>query len=47
MFAELGIEGEPIEAEKLQEMIGETLRKQGINPEDNIFSREIIAMREE
>lgn len=46
-FAELGIQGEPIEAEKLQQMIAETLRKQGIKPEDNIFSREIRAMREE
>lgn len=47
LFAELGIQGEPIPAEKLQQMIGDNLRKQGINPEDNIFSREIIAMREE
>ena len=40
---ELGIQGEPIGAKKLREM----LLQQGINPEANEFSREIIAMREE
>lgn len=42
-FAEMGISGEPIAAEKLQEMI----RRCGVKPEDNEFSRGIIAMREE
>jgi hypothetical protein len=42
-FAEMGITGEPVGAEKLQEM----MLACGINPEDNEFSREIIAMREE
>jgi hypothetical protein len=40
---EMGIVGEPIPAEKLQEM----MRAEGIKPEDNEFSRELIAMREE
>lgn len=40
---EMGIEGQPIGAEKLQEMIAAC----GFKPEDNEFSREIIAMREE
>jgi hypothetical protein len=42
-MAELGIHGQPIGAKKLRAMLIE----QGINPEDNAFSREIIAMREE
>lgn len=42
-FAETGITGEPIGAEHVQEMIIAC----GINPEDNEFSRDIIAMREE
>jgi hypothetical protein len=42
-FAEMGITGEPVGAEKLQQMMIDA----GVKPEDNIFSREIIAMREE
>jgi hypothetical protein len=40
---EMGISGEPVGAEKLQEMMAAC----GIKPEDNVLSREIIAMREE
>ena len=40
---EMGITGEPVGAEKLQEMMAAC----GIKPEDNVLSREIIAMREE
>jgi hypothetical protein len=40
---EMGIEGQPVGAEKLQEM----MRASGIKPEDNEFSRGIIEMREE
>jgi hypothetical protein len=40
---ELGIQGQPIGARKLREM----LIADGIDPNDNSFSREIIAMREE
>jgi hypothetical protein len=40
---ELGIHGEPIGPEKLQEM----MLAHGIKPEDNILSRGIIEMREE
>jgi hypothetical protein len=43
VFAEMGITGEPVGAEKLQEM----MLACGVNPEENAFSREIIAMREE
>jgi hypothetical protein len=42
-FKEMGITGEPIGHEKLQEM----MLAGGINPEDNACSREIIAMRDE
>jgi hypothetical protein len=42
-FAEMGIVGEPVGVEKLREMMAAC----GIKPEDNEFSREIIAMREE
>src|SRR5581483_11440946 len=42
-YAKMGITGEPIGSEKLQEM----MRAAGIRPEDNLCSREIIAMREE
>jgi hypothetical protein len=42
-FEEMGITGEPIGAEKVQEMT----RACGIKPEDNEFSRAIIEMREE
>ncbi|MGH9840787.1 MAG: hypothetical protein ACREEM_18575 [Blastocatellia bacterium] len=40
---EMGICGEPIGAEKLQEM----MIAEGVNPESNEFSRGIIEMREE
>jgi hypothetical protein len=42
-FAEMGITGEPVGHEKLMQMMLEA----GVNPEDNAFSREIIAMRDE
>jgi hypothetical protein len=42
-FEEMGIHGKPIGAEKVQEMIAAC----GVKPEDSIFSREIIEMREE
>jgi hypothetical protein len=40
---QLGIQGEPIGAEKLQAM----MLAEGIKPEENILSRGIIEMREE
>jgi hypothetical protein len=40
---EMGISGEPIGAEKVQEMIAAC----GVKPEDNEFSRGIVEMREE
>jgi hypothetical protein len=42
-FAEMGITGEPVGHEKLQEM----MLACDVNPEDNASSREIIAMRKE
>jgi hypothetical protein len=42
-FKEMGIQGQPVGAQKLQEMVAAC----GVKPEDNEFSREIIAMREE
>jgi hypothetical protein len=42
-FAEMGITGEPIGAELVQEM----MRACCIQPDDNAFSQGIIAMREE
>lgn len=42
-FAEMGITGEPVGIEKLQQM----MLAAGVDPNDNAFSREIIAMREE
>ena len=42
-FEEMGIRSEPIDAEKLQEMVAAC----GVKEEDNIFSRGIIEMREE
>ncbi len=42
-FKKMGITGEPISAEKVQEM----LAAEGIKPEENSFSRGIIEMREE
>ena len=41
-FEEMGIRSEPIDAEKLQEMVAAC----GVKAEDNIFSRGIIKMRE-
>jgi len=43
LLADLGIQGQPIGAKKLREM----LLARGFTPEDNAFSREIIAMREQ
>jgi hypothetical protein len=43
VFEEMGIVGEPIGAEKVQEMIAAC----GVEPEENLFSRGIIEMREE
>ena len=43
LFEKMGIHGEPIGAENVQKMIAAC----GIKPEDNEFSRGIIAMREE
>jgi hypothetical protein len=42
-FEQMGIRGEPVGAEKVQEMIA----AEGIDPNDNEFSRGIIEMREE
>jgi hypothetical protein len=42
-FAEMGIHGAPIGAEKVQEMIAAC----GVQPETNTFSQGIIEMREE
>src|SRR4051794_10028839 len=38
----LGIQGQPIGAKKLREL----LLAEGLNPDDNAFSRGIVAMRE-
>ena len=43
VFKKMGIKGEPIGAEKVQEM----LTAEGVKPEENSFSRGIIKMREE
>lgn len=42
-FAEMGISGKPVEPEKLRAM----MLADGVDPEDNQFSRGIIEMREE
>ena len=42
-FDEMGIRGEPIGAEKVQEMIVAC----GVRPEDNLFSRGVVETREE
>ena len=42
-FEQMGITGEPVGVEKLREM----MIASGIKPEDNVFSRGIIEMREE
>ena len=41
-FEEMGIRSDPIDAEKLQEMVAAC----GVKAEDNIFSQGIIEMRE-
>lgn len=43
MMEEMGISGEPVSIEELHEM----MIADGVNPEDNEFSRGIIEMREE
>lgn len=43
IFEEMGVMGEPIGAEKVQELIADC----GVKPEDNLFSRGIIKMRED
>lgn len=42
-FAEMGISGEPVSIEELHKM----MLADGVNPNDNEFSRGIIEMREE
>ncbi len=42
-LSDLGIQGQPIGAKELRER----LLAAGFNPDDNSFSREIIAMRDE
>ena len=42
-FEKMGIQGEPIDAEKLQQQI----EAQGIKSKDNTFSRTLLGMREE
>ena len=42
-FTEMGISGEPVSIEELHKM----MLADGVNPEDNEFSRGIIEMREE
>jgi len=44
----MGIEYDPtMTAEMAQKMVGECLKAHGISPEENIFSRGIIAARDE
>jgi len=43
VFKEMGIQGEPVPPEKLREMMAAC----GIKPEENLFSRGIMEMREE
>ena len=43
VLEEMGIKGEPVPPEKLREM----MMRDGVRPEDNLFSRGIIEMREE
>jgi hypothetical protein len=42
-FAKMGITGPPVGHEKLMEM----MLASGVDPNDNAFSREVIAMRDE
>lgn len=47
-YEKMGIPFDPTAtAELAQQLVGECLRAHGIRPEDNIFSRGIIAAREE
>lgn len=43
VLAEMGIVGEPVEPQELRRMMAED----GIRAEDNLFSRDIVEMREE
>jgi hypothetical protein len=43
VFEEMGIQGEPVSPEKLRELMAH----EGVRPEDRLFSRGIIEMREE
>jgi acetylornithine deacetylase/succinyl-diaminopimelate desuccinylase-like protein len=43
VFEEMGIVGEPIGAERVQELVAAC----GVKPEENLFSRGIIEMRQE
>jgi hypothetical protein len=43
VFAKMGVTGQPVSHEQLMQMMLEC----GVNPEDNVLSREIIAMRDE
>ena len=45
--SDVGIDSQAIPIQELRKRMGESLLKKGIKPEDNSFSREIIAMREE
>ena len=42
-FKKMGVQEEPIGAEKVQEQIA----ARGVKPEDNVFSRMLLRMREE
>ena len=42
-YEKMGIQGEPIGAEKVQAQI----EAHGVKPEDNVFSRTLLRMREE
>jgi 7-keto-8-aminopelargonate synthetase-like enzyme len=42
-FQKMGIDNQPIGAENVQQMIADC----GVKPEDNLFSRGVIEMREE
>src|SRR5438270_364354 len=44
---QMGIRGEPIGAERLQEMTAASMAASGVKPDDNVFSRCLIEMREE
>ena len=42
-FEEMGVQGRPIGAEKVQERIA----ARGVKPEENVFGRTLLGMREE